>query len=249
MENKRKKSLFVPLLILLILLSIGVGFIVNMINSMKNYVIIEEQVLTTEDEIFLQDLDFGVNFTLDYVEILDTTNLDNYKTNTINYYKMFYRFMNFKEYDIQKYNNDIYMFHLKIEEDYNIYFNSTDSNIGVINYKDFVLNYTYNNRLLTINYNNTLFEFVFNDSIQIKVIQNNIEKYAFNINYNRGNSYCEMEILTMFNNLGKVEKYILNKADDRLFSHFDNELIKYSYIIKTVNNEFIFTENFGGKYD
>lgn len=249
MTKKHKKSLFVPLILLLIILGIGIGFIINMFISLNNYTVIKEQAVTNEDEIFTQDLDFGVNFVLNYVDALETSNLDNYKTNTLNYYKMFYRFINLNEYQLKKYNHGIYMFHLKLEETYNIYYNLTDNNVGVINYNDLVLNFTYGNSLLSINYNNTLFEFNFSDAIQIRVVQNNIDKYLYTINYVSGNSYCEMEILTMFNSSSKVEKYILNKADERLFSHFENELFKYSYIIKKINNEFIFTENNGGKYD
>ena len=42
---------------------------------------------------------------------------------------------------------------------------------------------------------------------------------------------------------------LLNKADERLFSHFENETIDYNYIIIKENNEYIFNVNSGGKYD
>lgn len=250
MKKAHKKTLFIPLILLIFVLSIGIGFIITLTNSMKNYTIISEQAITIEDINLQKNLDVCLNFITDYQEIVETTDLDSYKQNSLSFYSMFYRFINLHQEDFKKFNHEEYNYHFEIEEDtYNIYFNSSDKISGCIYYNDVILSFVYLNDICTIVYNNIQFEFIFKDFIEIKINENNQLKYIYTITYNYGTSYCEMEILTLFNSTETVEKYILNKVDERLFSYFENQSLKYNYIISKVNNEFVFKTNLGGKYD
>lgn len=249
MMKRHKKSLFIPLLFLLIIFIIGVGFIITLIKSMDDYTIIKEQEVLESDINLQKDIDFGLNFVLRYSDVIETNSYEDYQQNTITLYHLFYRFLNLEQFELKKYNHDNYDYHLLIDDNYYINYDLDSKYLGIVNYDDNVISFSYLDGVLNIQKNNVYYEFIFQDRINIKVTENNEIKYLYEITYQKGTSYCEMEIITMFNNNKTVEKYILNKAVDKLYSHYACNDHIYSFIITKENNEYQFIENNGGKYD